>query len=564
METMVKTPAPPKAKTRSIFTGLLLSLALLFILNLLSSYFFYRLDFSKGKIHTLSKTSKTLVRKLADNVVVKVYLSANLPPEYNTMARYAKDLLAEYKLYGGYRFRYEFVPTANQDEFQGQASRDNIFAQRVTILENDQQTIREVFTGLSFEYKGNRESVNLTRDNEGRLEYEITSLLRRLTKASLPRITVFQDSLYNAEYYKYFEYHTGQNYQVVPTNLNAPLMASDVMVFPGVADSLSMRQLFNLDQFIMHGGKVLFLQDRVAGLVQTGQAVVINSNVFNLLEHYGIRIKPNLVLDRTCASINMSQRQGIFVIDTPMPYPPIPLLNGLKNSVVSKGLSGILIYLCSEIDVGSIPKNLKVTPLLQTSASSGLMQGPEFDITPEKFLGGSSQAKLTLSPLTVSVDVKGAFTSYFSGNREAAATQGFAARTDKGEIIVVSDSDLIRDFIVSNSSANMMFTLNAIDYLNGDTSLNEVRSRSLPNSPLSITEWLYRHNVSPDKTAAMEPKLRQAVKLANLLLPSLLLILFGLFSMYRLRKYRRRTREYFQPDQLNLYDGLHRIPRELP
>jgi ABC-2 type transport system permease protein len=178
-------PAPKIAKTRSIVTGLLLSLALLFILNLLSSFFFYRLDFSKGKIHTLSKTSKNLVRKLSDNVVVKVYLSRNLPPDYNVLARYAKDLLGEYKQYGGKHFRFEFVSTNNEDEFSGAATRSNVFTQRVMILENDQQTVRDIFMGLAFEYKGNRETLNLTKDIEGRMEYEITAILRRLTKVTL-------------------------------------------------------------------------------------------------------------------------------------------------------------------------------------------------------------------------------------------------------------------------------------------------------------------------------------------------------------------------------------------
>jgi gliding-associated putative ABC transporter substrate-binding component GldG len=550
MENMAKTPELKKAKTRSIVTGLLLSLALLFILNLVSAFVFYRLDLSKGKIHTLSKTSKNLVRKLDDNVVVKVYLSDNLPAEYNVLARYAKDLLSEYKLYGGNHFRYEIVPQTNLDEFQGQASRDNIFAQRVMILENDQQTVRDVYTGIAFEYKGNRESINLTQDIEGRLEYEITSLLRRLTKASLPRVTVFEDSLYNGEYYKYFEHHTIQNYSIVPTNLNAPLMATDVMVFPGVADSLSQIQLFNLDQFIMHGGKVIILQDRVVGLVQYGNASYINSNLFNLLEHYGIRIKPNLVLDQKCAPINMSQRSGIFVVDVPLPFPPIPTLDGMKTSEISKGLSDILLYLGSEIDTNPGKKGLIVKPILQTSAASGIMDGPEFDISPERFIGDKVLSTLTHPPLTVAAEFTGAFSSYFAGRKGVEGTPGFVSQTDNGQVIVVSDSDLIRDFIASASSANMMFILNAIDYLLKDTSLNEVRSRTIPNSPLDIKLWLYNQSVDAERTAKIEPVIRQSVKFANLILPSILLVLLGLRRLFRLKKSRRLINERFRLESL--------------
>jgi len=543
----LKTPpaAPKKAKTRSIVTGLMLSLALLLILNLLSNFFFYRLDLSKGKIHTLSKTSKNLVRKLNDNVVVKVYLSKNLPPDYSVLARYTKDLLGEYKQYGRNRFRYEFVSTANEDEFSGAATRSNVFTQRVMILENDQQTVRDMYMGLAFEYKGNRETINLTKDIEGRLEYEITALLR-LTQASMPKVAVYQDSLYSAEYYKYFEHHINQNYKIIPTDLTQPEMAAQVLIFPGTSDSLSAIQLYNLDQYIMHGGKVLLLQDRVSGLVQYNRADEIQSNIFKFLEQYGIEIKPNLVMDQSCAPINMSQRSGIYVIDVPMPFPIIPLVQGMKSSVISRGLSDVLFYLCSEINIHPKAKNITVMPLLKTSPNSGIMPGPDFDISPERYLGQKLMTTLTMPPITVSALYTGTFTSYFAKMPSVAATPGFAAQNSKSEIIVVSDSDIIRDFISGVSSTNMMFVLNAVDFLLKDVSLSEVRSRTIPNSPLQIGLWLYKMNINPERIAKIEPKIKQIVKGINLIIPSLLLIILGLRRFFGLKKTRLAIRNRFK------------------
>jgi ABC-2 type transport system permease protein len=538
-----------KAKTRSIATTLILSLALLLVLNLLSSYIFYQIDLSKGKTHTLSKTSKNLVRNLKDNVVIKVYLSKDLPPDYNVLARYAKDLLSSYKLYGRTHFRYEYVNQTNEDEFRAQAARDNIFAQRVMILENDQQTIREIYMGMAFEYKGNRESLNLTKDIEGRLEYEVTSLLRRLTKASLPKVTVFEDSLYNADYYKYFEHHINQNYDILPTNLNAPIKASDVLVFIGVVDSLSKIQLYNLDQYIMHGGNVIFLQDRVAGLVQYGRAEEIHSNLFRLLEHYGIDIKPNLVLDQNCAPINMSQRSGVFVIDVPVQYPPIPIVQGEKTSAVSKGLSDIILYLCSQIDTSKPARNVTITPILKTSPNSGIQQGPDFDIDPSRFIEQKLMSTLTLPPVTVAALYSGNFTSFYAGDPNISKTTGFIGKTDKSQIIVVSDSDLIRDFVASASSSNIMLVLNAIDFLLKDISLSEVRARMLPNSPLDISRWLYKMDISPDRIARIEPQVKQAVKAINIILPTLLLILFGFRRMFVLKRYRQYIMNRFRLEE---------------
>ncbi len=549
-------------RTRSLLTGLILSVALLVALNLVSNFFFYRLDLSKGKIHTLSPTSKNLVRKLNDNVVAKVYLSANLPPDYNVMARYARDLLGEYKQYGGRHFRFEYVSTANEDEFRGQAARDNIITQRTMILENDQQTVRDIYMGIAFEYKGNRESINLTKSIEGRLEYEITSLLRRLTKANLPKVAIFQDSLYSSEYYKYMEHHLYQNYNVIPTNLTAPVMATDVLIFPGVADSILPVQLYNLDQYIMHGGKVIFLQDRVTGLVQYNRAYEIQSNLFRLLDHYGVEIKPNLVMDQNCAPINMSQRSGIFVIDTPVPFPPIPLIQGIKNNAVSNGLSDIILYLPSEINTNVTKPGLTITPLLKTSPNSGVMNGPDFDISPERFMQEKITSTLNMPPITVSALYTGSLTSLYADNPKVNQTPGFIARADKAELILVSDADLVRDFVASASDTNIMFLLNAIDFLLKDISLSEVRSRTLPNSPLEISSWLFRQGMDPERIATVEPRVRQTVKGINLVLPSFLLLLYGFRRMLAEKKRRRDIQNRFMPLKFSEPETPPSIPTE--
>lgn len=549
MDQLHTTPAgtpPKKAKTYSLLTGLLLTLGILVVLNLVSSFFFARLDFSKGKIHTLSKTSKQLVRKLDDNVVIKAYMSRNPPPEYSILARYTKDLLGEYKLAGRGHFRFEIVPQTNEDEFKGEALKNNIFAQRVMILENDQQSVRELYMGLTFEYRGNRETLNLTKEIEGRLEYEITGIIRRLAQTKLPQVSVYQDSLYSPNYYETFEHHMNQNYQVMPVNLTEPLMMSQVLFFPGVIDSLSKIQMYNLDQYIMHGGRVIFMQDRAVGLVQMNSAQEIQSNIFDLLKHYGIDIQPNIVMDQNCAPISVKQRSGIFVVDVPVPFPPIPLIQGNKDSIISKGLSDIVIYMASQIVTPSANKDVQLTPILRTSQNSGLLKGPEYDLSPEKFIGQNLMATLTHPPITIAALANGTFTSYFANDPAAQKTTGFVAKTDKAEIFVLSDSDFIREFIASLSSTNMMLMLNVIDFMLKDTSMVEVRSRNLPDSPMEVGYWLYKMGVKPDRIAGIEPNVKRIIKGINLLLPSLLLILFGVWRFFRIKQRKLALRQRYQ------------------
>jgi len=92
-----------------------------------------------------------------------------------------------------------------------------------------------------------------------------------------------------------------------------------------------------------------------------------------------------------------------------------------------------------------------------------------------------------------------------------------------------------------------MLVLNAVDFLLKDVSLSEVRSRTLPNSPLDIGSFLYRQNIQPDRIAQVESKVKLVVKGINIILPSLLLILYGLMRLLQLKRSRREIQNRFQP-----------------
>ncbi|HNQ43934.1 MAG TPA: Gldg family protein, partial [Candidatus Cloacimonadota bacterium] len=98
-----------KFKTGSILGSLVLKLAIILMILLVASYLRLRLDFSKNRLYSLSKTSREAVKNLKDNMVVKLYTSQELPAQMSSIDRYVKDLLSEYQNAGKGRFHYEFV-----------------------------------------------------------------------------------------------------------------------------------------------------------------------------------------------------------------------------------------------------------------------------------------------------------------------------------------------------------------------------------------------------------------------------------------------------------------------
>ena len=255
------------------------------MLLLVASLLKLRLDFSRNKVYSLSAVSKEAVRNLKDNLVVKIFASEELPAEMTSLDRYVKDLLAEYQMASRGKFHYEFIRGLSTEELRAQAQQNGLKSMYFRIYENDQTINKEVIYGLVFEYQGNFDALNLLPRTEAKLEYELTLKVQKLARYMLPEVGLYMNSLYREMPNKYFMEGMNANFNVVDTDLMAPPKQTKTLVFTGAIDSLSTAQLYNLDQYIMKGGKLVVLQDRT---IADDKAIhELKSNIFPFLEHYG-------------------------------------------------------------------------------------------------------------------------------------------------------------------------------------------------------------------------------------------------------------------------------------
>lgn len=125
--------------------------------------------------------------------------------------------------------------------------------------------------------------------------------------------------------------------------------------------------------------------------------------------------------------------------------------------------------------------------------------------------------------------------SFFS-HRDEANTPGFVPMSKGGELLVVGDSDFLRNSAGAQSESNIVFLLNSIDYMIQDQSLIEIRSRNFTPSSLNIKTWMYDNGFDNDQIDKLEPIYRKAIKWVNILLPMMIIVLFGL----RMRKQQKR------------------------
>jgi gliding-associated putative ABC transporter substrate-binding component GldG len=518
---------------KHILTNTIIFVVIIIFLNLVAVSIFGRIDLTKGKVYALSSSSKQVVRSLEDRLVIKAYFSKNLPGEYADTRRLVQDKLSEYQAFSRGRLRFEFIDPSDEEKLKKEAQENGIFPASMRVIENDKLEIREVYMGMAFHYQGRKEALPLIQSTRG-LEYDITKTIKKITAAGLKKIAFFPKQEQPQQMpgypqmpqgnYTNIRRYISENYELIDTDLREEVPIVEALIFTGVQDSLEVVQLYNLDQFIMRGGNVLMFQDRVFADLQTQTAEPIRSNLFDLLEFYGIKIKTNLVADAECGQVNLQQQRGFFRMNTPVSYPFLPLVTKVNSdNMIVKNVDPMQMIFVSEIDTMS---SLNYEPLLYSSANSGLISFPRLDIGLEKYMNKNLKAMFSDGPYHLGGIFSGHFSSYFG--REA-DFEGIA-ETMSSSIILVPDAEFIQDSGAAGMQGNLAFTLNAVDYLAAESDLIKIRSRETQFKPLKD----------------ISNSAKKIVRWINILLPSILLILLGILRYQRQLQNRKFLGELYE------------------
>lgn len=116
-----------KAKTTNQIIGnYLLRIGIILMVMLISTQLYLRLDLSANKSFSLGKYSRETVAGLKDKMVIKVYASKDLPPEFNNVQRYMQDLMVEYKRASKGKLNYEFVRYKDAEELASLAEENHL------------------------------------------------------------------------------------------------------------------------------------------------------------------------------------------------------------------------------------------------------------------------------------------------------------------------------------------------------------------------------------------------------------------------------------------------------
>ncbi len=575
-----------KGGTRSGRAGHLLELGagigIVLLVLFIGSFFRLRADLTSEKRHTLTDATKEMLVGLEDVVYVRVYLHGALPADLRQLSQATRDLLDEMRVWNPEHLQYTFIdPSASDDEttrneVYDDLQKEGLSYSSIRLRDKGAYTERIVFPGALVTFRDKTIPVQLLKtqlrapDAEivnrsiNNLEYELASAFRQAATLHKPRIAFLEGHGELPELYVMDVANAlKETYDVARVRIDGKIDALskpleggnyrvngyEALVVAQPSETFSDRDKYVLDQFIMNGGKVLWLVDAMnAGLDslrrnQFSIATPLPHGLDDLFFAYGVRINKDLILDKSCAPIEIyTQPYGNQRKLERFPWYFEPVLIPESTHPIVTNIDPVHTRFVSSIDTIAVP-GIDKTILLTSSPYSRMMRNPvriSLNIV-EMDLGLERNA----TPyMPVAVLLEGAFTSAFADRLmvgpDTLRTWGYREQGKRTAQIVVSDGDVIANRVDHDKGmyymlgfdryanakiyGNREFIVNAMNYLLDDKSLISIRSRAI------TLRQLDPERIVLDRTF---------LQVLNTAVPVILSILAGLlFQLLRRRRYR--------------------------
>ena len=535
------------------------SIVFVLLINGLGQFYFSRLDLTEEKRYTIKPETKQLLKKLEGDVFVEVFLEGDLNPGFKRFQKSIKETLDEFRIYSNNKINFVFtdpnqaVGEKARNEFMSDLAAKGIIAMNVIDTKDGQRIEKFVFPGAlvstdGFEtgvmlLKGSRtqgaqEMLNQSIEN---VEFELANTIYKLANTQRKKIALVKghgelDSLQIAS----FNSALSEQYDVFQLNLSNKNTVSDyqALIIAKPRSEFSETDKYKLDQYIMRGGKILFMLDRLDASMDSASsdnyfAFPYELNLDDQLFKYGIRINADLVQDRVSGKYpiivgNAGNRPQMMQLD----WPFFPLINQYAEHPITRNLDATQTKFVSSIDTVKAT-GVRKFPLMYSSPYSRKLTAPvkvgvndlRRQIREENFQGG----KIPIAYL-----LEGSFTSLYK-NRFAPTgidSAGFKEQGTPTKIIVIADGDIARNDVNPRENkpmplgydpfskytfANQDILLNMMAYLTDENGLIKARNKDVKIRPL-------------DKEKIRNNRLYWQV--INIALPLIVLILIGLMLTY--------------------------------
>ena len=560
-----------------------ITLTIIIVVNIIASFVYTRFDLTSEKRYTLSDTSKEILRNLDDYVYFRVYLEGEFPAGFKKLRKETKEMLDEFRAYSKF-VDYEFInPSESNDAAERNetykllyqsglnptelAIKTNAGAQQLVIWPCALVSYQEKEKPLDLLDTGVGESSSQALNNSAQnLEYKLISAIKELSQERKSNIAFIEghgeldenevyditrtlQKKYNVKRVTLDEQITVLNSRTETKDSSVVINSNyDAIIIAKPTKPFSEKDKFIIDQYVMHGGKVLWLIDPVSATMdslQTSESTIGNAldiNLDDMFFKYGLRLNKNLLLDLNSAKIALrtGQMGGQAQIEYFNWY-YFPLLNAASDNSIVKNINPLKADFVSSIDPVISDSDVQKIPLLKTSNYTNIAAAPAY-ITLGMLRQAPDQRMFSQKSQNVAYLLKGEFESLYSNRMTSEIVEskeiGFKTSSEPTSMIVVADGDLIRnqfhipkgyplplgfDQYTQITYGNKDFIENAVSYLVDGEGLIEVRNRELK------IRLLDANKINNDALIW---------QVVNVLLPSVVVIIFGIvLAIIRKRRF---------------------------
>ena len=542
------------------------------VINLISNFFFKRFDLTQDKRYTLSETTLNIIKDVESPLYIEVYLEGNFPPEFKRLQNETKQLLEEFTAYNSniiFNFKNPIEKEETRVEKMKEFYAKGMQPLSITVEDKGKQSQEVVFPWAQATYGDKFTKVALLKNLMGasteqkvissvqHLEFGFAEAINKISKEKQKKIVVIKGNGELAEpYMADFLKTVKESYFIAPFTLDSvakqpiqtleALKKYDLAVIAKPTEAFTEEEKQVLDQFIMNGGKTLWLLDEVTAdmdSLTTSQSGTIlaaqrNLNLTDMFFKYGIRISPLLVKDEYGTPIKLfTGREGSETQEQEYNWRFSPFVYPVSSHPVVKNMEGIKFEFASPIEI--LKSDINKIVLLASSEYSKTIGTPSpisldmvtEETTPEEYEGKGM--------LPVAVLMEGKFNSMYQNRVLPFKDNSFQATGKDNKMIVISDGDVIKNKLNTDGEpyelgfdnrvgalyGNKEFLMNCVNYLLDDNGLINIRSKDV-DLPLLNKEEVYKKYTM--------------AQMVTVGLPIVILAIFGfLFTFLRKRKYSR-------------------------
>ena len=546
------------------------ALLLLLVINYIAQQWHSRIDLTQDKRYTLSETTRKTLSQIQQPLVIDVLLKGNIPTEFKKLQTEAVQLLEEYTAVNDHLI-VNFVNPL-EDEPNADAAIQNLINNglqplQIAQTEAGKSSVEYIFPWAVISDGKRVEKVRLFIDKLGttdqervqnsvqRLEYNLTDALHKFTVKKQKKIAILRSNGTLEDVYLYDFLKTAREYYfIAPFTLDSvatnaektlkDLEKFDLLLVAKPTSPFSDEQKQVIDQYIMNGGRVLWLIDQVnvslEDMYKTGgvtMAMPLDLNLTDMFFQYGFRLNYTLINDLYFSEIVVATGDGSQSRYMNIPWVYNPMVLSSNNHLINSNLDAVRLQFANGID--TLKNGVKKTVLLSSSPFSKADGTPrEINLRIDPKAMNKELYKKGNIPLAVLLE--GEFKSMYKDRVRPLELKENATLSRPTKMIVVSDGDIIKndfdsqhkmplelgfDRWTSKYYDNKAFLQNAMNYLLDDTEFLTLRNKKVQLAFL-------------DKEKVAESAKAWQIKV--FLYPLLVLVIVMLLSGYFYRKKNKR------------------------